>query len=87
VCEILLRNPVDPYDEALWPTYFDWMRRTLETFKRVLGPRIAKNLPGPLGGYLRQRRAVPGILDGAARLANPARERAQASQASTAALV
>ena len=40
--EIVLRNPVDPTDETLWPTYYDWMRRSLETFQRVLGPRIAE---------------------------------------------
>ena len=40
VCEILLRNPVDPTDETLWPAYFDWMRRSLETFQRVVGPRV-----------------------------------------------
>jgi hypothetical protein len=45
--EIVLRNPVDPYNEALWPTYYDWMRRSLETFQRVLGPRIAPASPAP----------------------------------------
>jgi hypothetical protein len=45
VCEIVLRNPVDPNHEALWKTYFDWMRRSLETFQRVLGPRLANGLP------------------------------------------
>jgi Domain of unknown function (DUF4268) len=45
VCEILLRNPVDPSDEPLWPTYFDWMRRSLETFQRVIGSRIEKFAP------------------------------------------
>jgi hypothetical protein len=43
--EILLRNPVDPTDEALWPAYYDWMRRSLETFHAVLGPRVAPLLP------------------------------------------
>jgi hypothetical protein len=43
--EIVLRNPVDPYNEALWPTYYDWMRRSLETIQHVLGPRIAKLQP------------------------------------------
>ncbi|WP_165253142.1 DUF4268 domain-containing protein, partial [Paludisphaera soli] len=45
--EIMLRNPVDPTDEALWPSYYDWMRRWLETFRRVLGPRILRD---ELGG-------------------------------------
>ncbi|MEJ7639644.1 MAG: DUF4268 domain-containing protein, partial [Singulisphaera sp.] len=35
-------QPRDPTAEALWPTYYDWMRRMLETFQRVLGPRIPK---------------------------------------------
>jgi hypothetical protein len=43
--EIVLRNPVDPLNESLWPTYYDWMRRSLETFQRVLGPHIAKLQP------------------------------------------
>ena len=43
--EIVLRNPVDPLNESLWPTYYDWMRRSLVTFQRVLGPRIAQTGP------------------------------------------
>ena len=45
VAEIAVRNPSDPTDETLWPSYFDWMRRAVETFQRILGPRIAKLLP------------------------------------------
>lgn len=41
-CEIVLRNPVDPTDETLWPSYYDWMRRSLETFRRVLTPHLAQ---------------------------------------------
>lgn len=44
-CEILLRNPVNPANEPLWPTYFDWMRRALETFERVLGHRAVNSQP------------------------------------------
>jgi hypothetical protein len=40
--EIVLRNPVDLTNAALWPSYYDWMRRSLETLQRVLSPRIAK---------------------------------------------
>jgi hypothetical protein len=43
--EILLRNPVNPVDENLWPHYFDWMRRSLETLARVLGPHVVKSRP------------------------------------------
>jgi Domain of unknown function (DUF4268) len=31
----------------MWPTYHDWMRRSLETLRRVLGSRIAKPAPAP----------------------------------------
>ena len=44
--EIMIRNPVDPTAEALWSTYYDWMRRSLETFRRVLAPRIPKDVSG-----------------------------------------
>ncbi|WP_152050800.1 DUF4268 domain-containing protein [Tautonia marina] len=39
---IVLRNPVDPTDETIWPSYYDWMRRSLETFRRVLAPHITR---------------------------------------------
>ena len=43
--EILLHNPIDPTDEVLWPSDFDWMRRTLETLHRVVGSHIEKSGP------------------------------------------
>ncbi|HEX8201945.1 MAG TPA: DUF4268 domain-containing protein, partial [Isosphaeraceae bacterium] len=59
--EIVLRNPVDPTDESLWPSYYDWMRRALETFRRVLGPRIPKDeAVGPKG--VKSRESASGEL-------------------------
>jgi hypothetical protein len=43
--EVVYRNPVDPAVEALWPTYFDWQRRALETLHRVFGRRLPKSPP------------------------------------------
>jgi len=43
--EILLRNPVDPADESQWPVYFDWLRRTLESFQRAFGPLVRPFAP------------------------------------------
>ena len=65
--EIVIRNPVDPTDEALWPTYYDWMRRSLETFQRVLGPRIPKIESA--GGEATSRRGAPGELSATGTLA------------------
>ncbi len=48
--EVVYRNPVDPTAEALWPTYFDWQRRALETLHRVFGSRVAKAAPAEPGG-------------------------------------
>jgi hypothetical protein len=48
--EILLRNPVNPTDESLWPSYFDWMRRSLENFERVIGPMIPSKSRGEREG-------------------------------------
>ena len=40
--EILLHNPVDLTNEVLWPSYYDWMCRTLETFRRVFGHHLQR---------------------------------------------
>ena len=86
--EIVLRNPVDPTEEALWPSYYDWMRRSLETFRRVLGPRMPKDEcpgsedPGGAGGGLvGHRRARAGVLVGTARPAHRGRQPHEAPQA------
>ena len=41
--EIMHRNPVDPTNEASWPSYHEWTARSLETFLRVLGPRLPRS--------------------------------------------
>jgi hypothetical protein len=48
--EVVYRNPVDPSVETLWPAYFDWQRRALETLHRVFGSRIAKAAPAEPDG-------------------------------------
>lgn len=58
VCEILLRNPVQPAYEPLWPTYFDWMRRSLETFQRVIGPHVV-NIQSAKGQKLTVSGRIP----------------------------
>jgi hypothetical protein len=39
---ILLRNPMSPADEALWPACFDWLTRTLESFHRAFTSRLER---------------------------------------------
>jgi Protein of unknown function (DUF1524)/Domain of unknown function (DUF4268) len=43
---VLYRNSADLSQENLWPSYFDWMRRTLEAYRHAFGSRLPKPEPG-----------------------------------------
>ena len=38
--EVILRNNVDPTDESRWPSYFEWMRKGLESLRDAVGSRL-----------------------------------------------
>jgi hypothetical protein len=40
--EILVRNPVNPTEESLWPAYYEWLCRSLEDLRRVIEPKLPR---------------------------------------------
>jgi len=53
MCEIVLRNPVDPTEEALWPTYFDWMKEIAGDLSKSHRPVGSADVTARQGSRLR----------------------------------
>jgi len=40
MARIYTRKPADVLDRATWPDQFEWLRKNVELFYRVFGPRV-----------------------------------------------